>query len=326
MKKMYFNKKNNFFHGIMFHHFHDNLKHKKSQGSISKDDFYRIIKFIGRENILDANLFQKKLKNNKLKKNEVCFTFDDSVKSQIDVALPVLEELKIKSFFFVYSSIFENKPDNLEFFRYFRMNYFDNINDFYNDFFKVLNRDLSNFFSEKKLIIQEKKNKFPHYSEEDIKFRLVRDQLLGKTEYEKLMLEMMKIKNFDPKTIKSEIFFNKVDVINLNKLGHSIGLHSHSHPTSFKELSHNDQEKEYKKNLYVLAKILNKKENDIRCMSHPCGSYNENTLKVLKGLGIEIGFKQIMQVETDKGMLKINNTPLEIARQDHAEIIRRIKE
>ena len=41
--------------------------------------------------------------------------FDDSVKSQIDIALPVLEEFKIKSFFFVYSSIFENQPDNLEF-------------------------------------------------------------------------------------------------------------------------------------------------------------------------------------------------------------------
>ena len=36
-------------------------------------------------------LFQKKLKDNNLKKNEVCFTFDDSVKSQIDIALPVLK-------------------------------------------------------------------------------------------------------------------------------------------------------------------------------------------------------------------------------------------
>ena len=61
-------------------------------------------------------------------------------------------------------------------------------------------------------------------------------------------------------------------------------------------------------------------------MSHPCGSYNEYTLKVLKDLGIEIGFKQIMDIESDKGMLKINNSPLEIARQDHAEIIRRINE
>ena len=110
---MYFNKKNNFFHGIMFHHFHDYGIHTKGQGSIDKDDFYKMINFIGRNNILDADIFFEKLKNNKLKYNQVCLTFDDAIKSQIDVALPVLEELKIKSFFFVYTSIYEGKPDNL---------------------------------------------------------------------------------------------------------------------------------------------------------------------------------------------------------------------
>ena len=43
---MYFNKDNNFFHGIMFHHFHDDGIHTKGQGSISRDDFYNLIKFI----------------------------------------------------------------------------------------------------------------------------------------------------------------------------------------------------------------------------------------------------------------------------------------
>ena len=38
---MYFN--NKFYHGIMFHNFHDEKLHKKSQGSISKDNFYKII-------------------------------------------------------------------------------------------------------------------------------------------------------------------------------------------------------------------------------------------------------------------------------------------
>ena len=84
----------------MFHHFHDEKNHLKSQGSISKDDFYRLIKFIGKKNILNANIFYENLKKNKLKSNQVCFTFDDAIKSQIEVALPVLEDLKIKSFFF----------------------------------------------------------------------------------------------------------------------------------------------------------------------------------------------------------------------------------
>ena len=39
---MYFSKKNNFFHGIMFHHFHDDVLHKRGQGSISQDDFYNL--------------------------------------------------------------------------------------------------------------------------------------------------------------------------------------------------------------------------------------------------------------------------------------------
>ena len=102
---MYLNSTNNFFHGIMFHHFHDDGIHTKVQGSISKDDFYKLINFIGRKNICDADVFFEKFKENKLKENEVCLTFDDAIKCQIDVALPVLEDLKIKSFFFVYSLI-----------------------------------------------------------------------------------------------------------------------------------------------------------------------------------------------------------------------------
>ena len=47
---MYFNKNSNFFHGIMFHHFHDGKLNKQGQGSINKDDFYKLIKFIGSKN------------------------------------------------------------------------------------------------------------------------------------------------------------------------------------------------------------------------------------------------------------------------------------
>ena len=57
-------------------------------------------------------------------------------------------------------------------------------------------------------------------------------------------------------------------------------------------------------------------------MSHPSGSYNQDTLKILKNLGIELGFKQIMTIEPEKDMKKINNSFLEIAREDHAEIMK----
>ena len=86
-------------HGIMFHHFHDKKKHKKSQGTINKHQLSKIIKFIGRENILDAEQFIEKFLKKKLKKTDVCFSFDDCNPSQYDIALPVLEQHKIKAFF-----------------------------------------------------------------------------------------------------------------------------------------------------------------------------------------------------------------------------------
>ena len=308
----------------MFHHFHDDGIHTKGQGSISKDDFYKLIKFIGKKNILDADIFFEKFKKNNLKENEVCLTFDDGIKSQIDVALPALEDLKIKSFFFVPTSIFEDKPDNVEVFRYFRMNYFKDINDFYINFYKALNKYLNNFFKQNQTKIKDTKIKFPHYSIEDIKFRLVRDILLKKTDYEKTMFLMMNEKKFEPKKFYSNLFFNSEDLKNLNKLGHLVGSHSHNHPRFLETLSYEEQKQEYKQSISNISKILDKPQDEIKWMSHPYGNYDNNSLQILKELGIELGFKQIMTIEPEKGMKKINNSFLEIARQDHSAIVKRM--
>jgi peptidoglycan/xylan/chitin deacetylase (PgdA/CDA1 family) len=321
---MYFNNNNNFFHGIMFHHFHDNEIHKKGQGSIDKDEFYKMINFIGRSNILDADVFFEKLKYHKLKENEVCLTFDDAIKCQIDIALPVLEDLKIKSFFFVYTSMFEGKPDNLEVFRYFRMNYFTNVDEFYENFYKVLAKDLKNFFEKNNYKIETTKLKFPHYSISDIKFRFVRDNFLTKSQYEDTMFIMFKEKQFNYKDLFKKLFFQKNDLNKLNNLGHTIGLHTHNHPTLFEKLDYDEQKNEYEKCLLLISNILDKPKNEIKSMSYPCGSYNNDTLEVLKELGIELGFKQTMNLEPEKGMKQINNSFLEIAREDHATILKRI--
>ena len=58
----------------------------EGEGSISKDDFHNLIKFIGKKYSRCKNFFQKQIEN-KLKNNEVCFTFDDSLKCQIEIAL-----------------------------------------------------------------------------------------------------------------------------------------------------------------------------------------------------------------------------------------------
>ena len=71
-----------------------------------------------------------------------------------------------------------------------------------------------------------------------------------------------------------------------------------------------------------LIKILKKSSNSIKFSSHPCGSYDKNSLKVLNELGIDIAFKDSMTVDYEMGMNSINNSSLEIARQDHVEILK----
>ena len=57
-------------------------------------------------------------------------------------------------------------------------------------------------------------------------------------------------------------------------------------------------------------------------MAHPCGSYNNSTLSILKNLGLDIGFRSTTII--DMNMKKINNSKFEIAREDHTNILKGI--
>lgn len=313
---MYFNNSNYFDHGLLFHYFHDNNGiHKKCPGSINAEEFRKIINFVGRDNIIDAKAFSENLQNNKLEKNQVCITFDDALKSQIDIALPVLEEFKIKAFFFIYTSIFEKNFSYLEIFRYFRDNYFKNVDDFYNSFYKILNRDLKDFFFKNKNLLSESKKLYPFYSEEDIKFRLVRDTYISNNNYENIMIELMNNTSINIDDLRSKLFFNQNDLISLDKLDHVIGLHSHSHPLKIEKLSYDEQKIEYSKNQSFLAKILKKNNADINSCSYPCGNFNEDSLKILRELNIELAFKDNMKFEK-------NSINLNLPRLDSSEILK----
>ena len=65
---MYFKNKNSFPHGIMFHHFHDNSKHLKTQGSITEKKFREIIKYVGINNIANPEEFIEIINSNVSKK------------------------------------------------------------------------------------------------------------------------------------------------------------------------------------------------------------------------------------------------------------------
>jgi len=309
----------------MFHHFHDNKKHIKSQGSINAKQFEKLINCVGVNNILPPHEFIKKLRTKKLKKNHLCLTFDDSLKCQFDIAFPVMEKFNLKAFFFVTSSTLTQNSDKLELYRYFRHKFYSNMNQFYKDFFNMLSLsfkkiNIKEFLNSKKKLIQVFKKKHPMYTKNDIEFRMIRDRLINKKMYEFIMLKMFKKKRFNYKKKIKELYLSKDNIKSLSSSGNEIGLHSHTHPTMFENLNQSNQKKEYQLNKKILEKLINKK---ILSMSHPSGSYNQKTLKILKNIGIKIGFKQIMT--KDRNMKKINNSTLEIARANHSEIIRKHK-
>ncbi len=303
-------------YSVMFHHFHDD-KHREVQGSLSANNFKRMIDWISKNySIIGANEYKNKFNNNSLKENDVCLTFDDALKCQYDIAIPILNEYGIDAFFFIYSSALTEKPDFLEIYRYFRTTSFDNIDEFYIAFFNIVeNKDLLNyrkahiFYKEIDYLAA-----FPFYSENDKWFRFLRDHFLERDNYDKIMFDLMKMNNFDVEAAKRLLFMSSSDVLDISKKGHEIGLHSYSHPTQMNKLSRSQQEYEYKSNYEQLTNLIAK---PITTMSHPCGSYNEDTLKILLKLNIKMGFRSSLSVKNI-----ISN--LEVPREDQANILKKM--
>jgi len=157
-------------------------------------------------------------------------------------------------------------------------------------------------------------SQYPFYTSNDKKYRFLRDIIL-KDKYFEIVLGIMREKDYSITNRKDYLFMTIDNIKTLHKSGHSIGLHSHSHPTRIKNLNYKDQLVEYSQNYEFIYAITKTK---ISSMSHPCGNYNNDTLKVLKELDIKVGFR-------DSLMPSYIKSPLEIPREDHANLVKMIK-
>ena len=304
-------------HSVMFHHFHDD-KHLPAQGSLSSSDFFQMIDWLNKHySILSASQYKENIENGTIKNTDICLSFDDALKCQYDIAVPVMERLGIQAFFFVYSSAFGQNPDPLEIYRYFRTAYYADIDKFYEEFFHSVEQiDSAEFllhhakYSELNYL-----SAFPFYTENDKWFRYLRDNYLVGNQYYEIMNELMIKHNFNATTAKKDLWMSEEDLFTIESKGHLIGLHSYSHPTQMSKLSKADQELEYQNNYDHLTGLIGK---PIKVMSHPCGDYNEITLKILKSMKIDIGFRSNMSVKEIR-------SPLEIPREDHANVFKEMR-
>ena len=304
-------------HSVMFHHFHSD-RHEPAQGSLSEGDFKEMLEWLGNNySLLGANEYKKRFEKGTLQNSDICLSFDDALKCQYDVAVPVMNEYGLDAFFFVYSSAFTESPDYLEIYRYFRTSAFDGIDDFYKEFFDIVEQDNVKAFAEHKSLYTKMDylSAFPFYTENDKWFRYLRDKYLVGGQYYKIMNELMLVKGFDIESAKYHLWMSEDDLNNIFKQGHTIGLHSYSHPTQMSKLPKSEQEIEYQKNYEHLSKITG---YPIKVMSHPCGDYNQDTLDILSSMGITIGFRSSMSV-------KDIHSSFEIPREDHANVFKEMQ-
>ena len=78
---------------------------------------------------------------------------------------------------------------------------------------------------------------FSFYSQNDKWFRYLRENYLGE-KYHRLMKEMMSDHNYNIERESQNLWMTKKNLKELDCHGHTIGLHSHSHPTKITSLKY----------------------------------------------------------------------------------------
>jgi peptidoglycan/xylan/chitin deacetylase (PgdA/CDA1 family) len=299
-------------YGLMFHHFTDH-RHAAGQGAISAATFEAMLRREGLARILSPEDWTERALAGTLEPHHRCITFDDALKCQIDVALPVLDALGLKAFFFVYSSVFEGALERLEVYRHYRTVAFPSVEAFYDTFDAAVAASahgervaaaLRDFVPESYLAA------FPFYSRGDRIFRYLRDQVLGEEAYVSIMDGLVEAWRADRPDLAAELWMTDADLDRLIAGGHTIGLHSYSHPTVLGALPAERQREEYARNAAHLAR----RGIRPRVMSHPCNSYSSATLALLREMGVELGFC------SNRGAVA-SRSLLETPREDHANIL-----
>lgn len=304
-------------HGVMFHHFRHGATHPAGQGALSAEEFADLLAFLDPARILDAGTWLEKARRGRLADGDLCLTFDDGLRCQADVALPVLDHFGLTAFWFVYSSVLEGQPATVEVYRYFRTVFFETVEAFYDafeataggmGFGPALSSGLAAFDADYL-------SNAPYYTEADRRFRFIRDRILRPQDYDAIMERMMADRRADRDDIARVLWMDAGNLVSLKKGGHVVGLHSHSHPTLLAALPAEAQRAEYSRNAACLEGILGSRPNTV---SHPCNSYGSATLDILTELGVEVGFRADLYLGT--------GTVLEIPREDHALAFKRMRE
>ena len=264
------------------------------------EDNYKIIE--------PSDLINNEVKN--LKENLCLLSFDDGFKDHVEYVLPELEKKKIKACFFPpAASVVENILLDVHALH----------------FILAVTKNISDLISELNLLckkqgysqndIKKYWDKYAKSNEFDTKEVIYFKRMLQFVLPSKLRKEIIKnlFKKFlktSPNEFAKKLYMNKDDLRKLLNHGMYIGSHSYNHDW-LNELSYEEQEIDIAKSLEFLKDIGAPIKAWIMC--YPYGSFNENTISILKKKNCSYGFTTI------SGLADLEKDPFKLFRKDTNE-------
>jgi peptidoglycan/xylan/chitin deacetylase (PgdA/CDA1 family) len=288
------------------------------QGSIPGPELENILRYVGTGRILDPDAWLDGLARGTLSPESICLTFDDGLRSQIDVAVPILDKLDLKAFWFVFSSVFDGGIDYHEVYNRFAILTFPTFDEFVRFFLSEAGISPRLFETERyKTYEHDMRIHFDFYTSNDIRFRYIRNSVMNWEDYQASMETVMAARGFSVEELAKDMWMTEDNLASLASNGHHIGLHSYSHPLVFADLSATEQKDEYHRNRDHVTAITGKVPSS---MSHPLGSYSGTTLDVLCELGVTCGFRSSMTPGFGLEDKRIAN--LQLPRADFTDLVK----
>ena len=248
--------------------------------------------------IISFTEFKKMIKNNdKNINNSVLLTFDDGTKDHYEKVYPILKKNNVSALFFLCSNIVNKSILD--------------INLIHNLISKVPFEELYQKFQELLLINEMKINKdnqvikTDYDDEKMLYFKQMLQFILPDYERNKILSELCNI--YDISLNYNDYYMTIDQIKEMKKNGMEFGFHTVNHKRLAK-LSFEEQSYEILTNYNDLRKE-NLIEEDAP-FSYPFGSYNNDTLKILKDYNIKYAFN------IKNSSFNLNSNLLEIPRYD----------
>ncbi len=269
-----------------------------------KTSKFRDINFLQHKNFVQQiNYFKKKFNiicineilnlrwdKKRYKKPFLLMTFDDGYLDHYKYVTPTLIENKIKGLFFLPSKIFyKNSILDVNKIQFILSEAKDK-NILFDDIKKILLKEYKiniNQFLKKKII----KNRFDKKNILILK-RLLQHQLPKKIRNELINILFRKYVTTNTADFKKNLYLNKNHVNEMINFGMNFGSHSESHEW-MEFLTDKEQKDEVLKSKKFFNKNFSSKNGNFKTFCYPYGSYNSETIQILKKNKYDMAFTTI---------------------------------